>query len=459
MVFFIFIFFAFAYTLCSANERGIEVDEGTEAVGLAIGKQYAVLIGISKYRHWLPLQYPVPDIKKIEGILNSRYLFDTIIELYDETATKANIIRTFEMLQKKLEPNDSLLILYSGHGYYDTKTNTGFWIPIDAGRDVYKQENWLPNTQIRGLISNIDAIHVLLLVDSCFSGDIIEGTRDLTDVNEYFVKAYNRVSRLVITSGGSETVSDKSEFAENLKYILRQNKKSYIDALTMFYEIRDNMQETMPIFGGLNDTGHQNGSCFLIFLKQEKEQGKSIEIMKRPDVKSGQKSKSLLFGISTAFTYPFLYNNEENILAPYGGGEIFMTWKAGEVSSVQFSIGLSCSYRYHPNRDNSDYENDLQLINSCFGVVISLDFPFYKILGMDFSLLAGPAFIVVNNKFYDDTSFYIKPSVIGNIGFHYTITDNLMIQLNSQFTTIIDNEDITDWYKGIGIGAGIGYRF
>jgi hypothetical protein len=270
LIIFVFLLILPSLLLC-ANDRGIEAEKDDDKPVLRIGKQYALLIGINAYKHWLPLRNPVPDAREIGRILTSRYRYSrkNVIELYDKKATKANIIRTFEKLQKKLKQDDSLLILYSGHGHLDNKTNSGFWIPVDSGKDVYKQENWLPNSQVRGLISNIEAKHVLLLVDSCFSGDIIDGTRALDGINDYFINAYSHVSRHVITSGASETVPDKSEFCEQLKRILKQNKMPYLDSLILYNEIRLGMRKTLPIIGSLSGTGHQEGSSFLLFLKEE----------------------------------------------------------------------------------------------------------------------------------------------------------------------------------------------
>ncbi|MBN1696455.1 MAG: caspase family protein, partial [Spirochaetales bacterium] len=340
---FISLFLFLPSLLFSAGGRGIEAEKEADKPVLRIGKQYALLIGISAYRQWIPLRNPVHDLREISGILTSRYRYakKNVIELYDRKATKANIIRTFETLQKQLTPDDSLLILYSGHGHLDAKTNSGFWIPVDSGKDVYKQENWLPNSQIRGLVSNIEANHVLLLVDSCFSGDIIDGTRSITGMNDYFVNAYSHVSRQVITSGASETVPDNSEFCRQLKRILKQNREPYLDSIILYNEIRLGMRKTLPVIGSLSGTGHQDGSSFLIFLKEE-EIPAEIEISARVDgsiVLDGEEQGTIRAGKSSTLevkagnhTVAVRYdeeNREEKTLS-IGGGEkssLVFTWE------------------------------------------------------------------------------------------------------------------------------------
>lgn len=238
-----------------------------------IGSQYVVLIAINKYNYWLPLKNPVKDAKEIKEILSSRYYIDNIYELYDENATKSNIIKLFDKIQKELKINDSLLIFYAGHGHLDEKTNTGFWIPVNAGTDEYEQDNWLPNSQIRGFISRIEATHICLISDSCFSGDILNPTRSRTPTinDDYFTKAYSRVSRLVLTSGSSETVPDYSEFSSQLKICLKRNNNPYIDPLMIYNEIRLGMKNTTPLFGELKETNHQEGASFLLFLREKED--------------------------------------------------------------------------------------------------------------------------------------------------------------------------------------------
>jgi len=66
--------------------------EGETAV---VGRQYAVLIAIDKYKNWMALRNPVKGAREIEDILSKRYFITDFRELYDEDAIKAGIIRLF----------------------------------------------------------------------------------------------------------------------------------------------------------------------------------------------------------------------------------------------------------------------------------------------------------------------------------------------------------------------------
>jgi hypothetical protein len=260
----------FALGSLMGEERGLTVVVRDLAGEYAqAGKQYAVFIAVDKYKSWVPLKNPVRDAKEIRRILEDRYYLDESIELYDAQATKTGVFRLFQKLIQDTRPEDSVFIFYAGHGQLDGLTQTGFWIPVDAGTDALAQENWIPNIQVRNLISQLKSRHVLLISDSCFSGDILNPTRGAAPTIDkgYFATAYSRVSRQVLTSGASESVPDESEFARQIKLFLEGNARPYVDPLMLFSDIRLGMRGTTPMIGNLKDSGHQENASFLFFLK------------------------------------------------------------------------------------------------------------------------------------------------------------------------------------------------
>ena len=267
----LFALFAASLVAQNADLRGLTTVvaklEGTTQV---VGRQYAVLIAIDRYQHWMALKNPVKDAKAIKGILARRYYVSDFVELYDGDATKAGIIKLFGRMIDEAKPEDSVLIFFAGHGHLDATTNTGFWIPVDGGTDVYTQANWLPNAQVRGFIGNLKARHVVLISDSCFSGDFLNPTRGIAPKidSEYFKNAYARVSRQVLTSGASESVPDESPFARQLKLALEGNTSPYLDPLMLYDQVRLGVTQSTPLFGDLKDSGHQQGASFLLFLQQ-----------------------------------------------------------------------------------------------------------------------------------------------------------------------------------------------
>lgn len=131
-----------AAPLSGQDRRGLEVTvKNLSGEHAAVGRQIAVLIAVDKYREWQPLKNPVKDAREIRAILEKRYWIDEFEELYDEDATKAGLLRLFDRLVSMTKPEDSVFIYYVGHGQMDTISDTGFWIPVDAGTYKYEQKN------------------------------------------------------------------------------------------------------------------------------------------------------------------------------------------------------------------------------------------------------------------------------------------------------------------------------
>lgn len=258
----------FSVSLVPAQDRGLDVV--ARSVGGAdykIGRQYAVLIAVDRYKEWTPLRNPVKDARAVRDILQRRYFIDEFVELYDEDATAVGIRRLFADLIDRTKPADSVLIYYAGHGYTD-RFQTGFWIPADGGKDIEAQERWLPNQQIRNFVTQIKAHSVALVSDSCFSGDLLNVHRGAAPTvdSEYFRNALKYTSRQVLTSGASETVPDESEFARQFKSLLENNTEQAIDPLVMYDRIRRGVTKTLPLLGTL--PGQETGGSFLLFLKE-----------------------------------------------------------------------------------------------------------------------------------------------------------------------------------------------
>ncbi len=245
------------------------------------GNQWLFVIGVDTYIHWPRLNTAVSDAKSVKDVLLSRYYLDKehLIELYDEQATRKNILSKLRFLAKNVRQDDSLVIFYAGHGHLDAITKTGSWIPVESGtKDV---SAWISNHDIKNYlrVDVIKAKHILLISDSCFSGDFFIGHRGkLPEVTDEVIKrAYRLTSRQAITSGGLEPVSDEgfgrnSIFSHFLVKTLKENQKPFLMASDFFPDIKAGVVENaeqFPRFGSLIGTGGQQGGELVLFLKQD----------------------------------------------------------------------------------------------------------------------------------------------------------------------------------------------
>ena len=131
--------FLFAIALLISHHaeaaRGISVRPVSPSGAKVTGDQWLFVIGIDTYIHWPRLKTAVNDAKSVKDVLLSRYHFDKkhLIELYDEQATRKNILGKLRYLAKNVRQDDSLVIFYAGHGHLDSITKTGSWIPVEGG--------------------------------------------------------------------------------------------------------------------------------------------------------------------------------------------------------------------------------------------------------------------------------------------------------------------------------------
>ena len=274
--------------------RGIAVKPVSPSGSKVKGNQWLFVIGIDTYINWPRLKTAVSDAKSVRDVLLSRYYFDKdhLIELYDEQATRKNILSKLRFLAKKARKDDSLVIFYAGHGHLDSITKSGSWIPVGSG--VEDTSAWITNHDIKNYL-RVDAIkakHILLISDSCFSGNFFRGHRGkLPEVTDAVIKkAYKLTSRQAITSGGLEPVGDEgfgknSVFSHFLVKTLKENQKRFLVPSSFFPDIKAGVVENaeqFPRFGSLKDTGGQQGGEIILFLKQDSRlKDLSVEAAKR----------------------------------------------------------------------------------------------------------------------------------------------------------------------------------
>jgi uncharacterized caspase-like protein len=228
------------------EHRGFEQEAPADRGGPGPGNSYALVIGIDDYPAPLPkLKTAVNDAKSFAGLLNSKYGFQVTM-LLNQDATRDKILDAIAHFRKSLAENDSFLIYYAGHGSYDRGTDKGYWLPVDAdpdplitSRDVSADDLI---TQVRGLAAR----HVIVISDSCFSGDLSRDAGDLSpsDGNQAYIHRMQRApSRTLMASGSDEPVSDSgsqghSVFAALLLQAMQSRAEKAFTAEDLFVTIR-----------------------------------------------------------------------------------------------------------------------------------------------------------------------------------------------------------------------------
>jgi len=284
--------FSFVAFSVMAQNRGsqdapglVEISDARKAA--AQGKQWAVFIAIDEYSEKEPLLYPVKDAKEIKQILLDHYYINEVRELYNEDATAVAIRRLFIELQEKTGINDSVFIFHAGHGVSEDKTKTSAWIPYDGGESALEQKNWISHKQLRSMLDAVKAKHVFLITDSCFSGDLLDTRRGSVETVINYPAAYNAVSRQAMSSGGSELVTDESEFASRLKTVLLRTETPYMTPDYILSQIKEARTAqpliTIPILAAIPESRHQLGGSFLFFRKNPNPDTR-LPVVEVPDI-------------------------------------------------------------------------------------------------------------------------------------------------------------------------------
>lgn len=128
-----------------------------------VGKGYYFIIGVSLYAK-IPSLYSA-DANAVEQFLVKPP--NKVITVRDQDASRDNILNIFNRLKKELQPEDYLVVYFSGHGSYDhlllynySKEN-----PYDSLSDLDLSEHFL----------QMPTKEITLVMDSCYSGSLFDG--------------------------------------------------------------------------------------------------------------------------------------------------------------------------------------------------------------------------------------------------------------------------------------------
>ena len=234
-------------------------------------KYYALIIGNNDYEYWDDLTSPINDVTAIAKILKDKYKFEIRNEFLLKNANRNTIEEAFFKMNEILTEEDYLLIYYAGHGQKNPSIQKAYWIPTNAKESF--DENWISTSFVTEMIGTFKARHVLLMVDSCFSG-ILKGDDDtISDIEGdskdpvVLRKWLNRKARLYISSGSNEPVLDTSGdgthslFAKKFLDILENNNDNIISrdvygGIDRFVQARASQR---PKYKIIKETGDNEG--------------------------------------------------------------------------------------------------------------------------------------------------------------------------------------------------------
>ena len=260
----------------SGSRTALQID--TLPSGVKLGKYYALIVGNDTYTTYPALKSAGGDAKAIAGVLKARYGYDTRLLT---NANRFEILSALNDMREQLKAEDNLLVYYAGHGEIDA-ARQGYWLPVDAQQN--QPTSWISNRAVSDILTTMDAKHVLLIVDSCYSGTMTRsslatfgGGMPDSAWGDWVKTMVAGKSRTALTSGGVQPVADAaansehSIFASALLAVLNNNNQ-LLTGQHLYREIAAGMAlrsagaglQQAPEYAPIQFAGHEAGEFFLM---------------------------------------------------------------------------------------------------------------------------------------------------------------------------------------------------
>jgi uncharacterized caspase-like protein len=201
--------------IARTKTRDVRADDDTGTSGSRAGRNLIAVIGIDRYQRWPSLSNAVNDARGTLALFEQLGFVPAAPMLIDAAATGRAIRSLVKDDLVTIEPEDSLVLFYSGHGgnqehlVGDQELTTGYLIPVDAEDKV---STWVDLEEWLRSVARLPAKHILVILDACHSGialDPIIKWRDGMSRSEPLAKLKARPSRRIITSArGDERAMD-----------------------------------------------------------------------------------------------------------------------------------------------------------------------------------------------------------------------------------------------------------
>jgi uncharacterized caspase-like protein len=230
------------------------------------GKYYALVIGNNDYKHLPKLKTAAKDAKAVAKTLKDTFGFE-VKTLLD--ASRDQILDAFDDFEGKLGKSDNFLLYYAGHGWLDKGREEGFWLPVNAKSN--RRSKWISNATITSTLKALQAKHVMVVADSCFSGTLTRGLKVTKRIDDYVRYVVDKKARIALTSGGLEPVEDggggqNSPFATAFLKILNETDE-VLTGTDLFKQVKRPVQvsaDQTPNYADIRKAGHDGGDFLFV---------------------------------------------------------------------------------------------------------------------------------------------------------------------------------------------------
>lgn len=271
------------------------LEEGQRAI---YNKSWAVVVGVNQYRYGLPpLSNAQNDAQAVAEVLRDLYQFDEVHTLYNDQATRRALMSWLrDELPRRTAKNDRVIFFFAGHGVTQPTRlggKRGYLAPYDA--EAGKYVDYIDMRELLEACSLMEAKHILLILDCCFSGVAAVSARAtpsttpevLNDI--YLRRITEKGAWQILTAGDSDDqVADSSLRAnhhsvftsvllEGLKGAADHNNDTLFTATDLAAYVKPRVTRESAI-----DTGRSQAPFFNYLASSE--QGEFVFVLPQPKV-------------------------------------------------------------------------------------------------------------------------------------------------------------------------------
>jgi WD40 repeat protein len=253
------------FTVSSFNKSRFESKPAESEVFSNIVEKSATchmfVVGINKYRNKsMSLSYAKDDAESFAKLIgeSSQGLFGQIKihELYDENATRQNILDTLEKLSHKIHLHDVFIFFYAGHG--SISENNFFLVPTECVRaydeSVLAREG-VSAGDLQENLKKIKALKQIIILDACHSGGSVEMLAMRGSQEERAISQLARSAGIhILASAGSEqTAKEIPELKHGifthvlLKALSGAADGAPSDGKITVYELKSYLDDQVPV--------------------------------------------------------------------------------------------------------------------------------------------------------------------------------------------------------------------
>jgi hypothetical protein len=238
------------------------------------GRKLMCVIGIDRYAHWPHLQNARRDAERIRDVFAELGFAEASPPLLDGEATRQALDHLVKDGLAGLSVDDSLVIFFAGHGNTIARPHapSGYVIPWDGAAGDSKTSTWIDVKEWLAAIARLPPRHILVALDSCYSGIALQSVRVTRSSGQIPVTAYDglrrhRSRRVIASATGDEKASDNgpldghSLFASGFIAALRTAGEGPLTGTDLAARVQryvvGHQQKQSPVFGAfeLDDGG------------------------------------------------------------------------------------------------------------------------------------------------------------------------------------------------------------